>query len=133
MCLPFLKEKAEDFSDNIIYNMPDGVLVLNEELEVQQINRAARGILNIKHKSDILNAPVIRILNPSIYLEVMNTGKNVHNKLTYLTDNQRYVEETVINDKTYHIIFSNHARHYRRGKGKAEEGTGQPPDDGNHG
>ncbi len=106
MCLPFLKEKAEDFSDNIIYNMPDGVLVLNEELEVQQINRAARGILNIKHKSDILNAPVIRILNPSIYLEVMNTGKNVHNKLTYLTDYQRYVEETVIYDKTYHIIIS---------------------------
>lgn len=106
MCLPFLKEKAEDFSDNIIYNMPEGVLVLNEELEVQQINRAARGIFNIQHKSDILNAPVIRILNPSIYLEVMNSGQNVHNKLTYLTDYQRYVEETVIYDKTYHIIIS---------------------------
>ncbi len=106
MCLPFLKEKAEDFSDNIIYNMPDGVLVLNEELEVQQINRAARGILNIQHKSDILNAPVIRILNPSVYLEVMTSGMNVHNKLTYLTDYQRYIEETVIYDRTYHIIIS---------------------------
>ncbi len=106
MCLPFLKEKAEDFSDNIIYNMPDGVLVLNEELEVQQINRAARGILNIQHKSDILNAPVIRILNPSVYLEVMTSGKNVHDKLTYLADYQRYVEETVIYDRTYHIIIS---------------------------
>lgn len=106
MCLPFLKEKAEDFSDNIIYNMPDGVLVLNEELVVQQINRAARGILNIQNKSDILDAPVVRILNPAIYLEVMTSGRNVHDKITYLTDYQRYVEETVIYDRTYHIIIS---------------------------
>ncbi len=106
MCLPFLKEKAENFSDNIIYNMPNGVLVLNEELEVQQINRAARQILNIQHKSDILGAPVVRILNPAIYLEVMTSGRNVHDKLSYLADYERYVEETIIYDKTYHIIIS---------------------------
>lgn len=106
MCLPFLKEKAENFSDNIIYNMPNGVLVLNEDLEVQQINRAAREILNIKHKSDILGAPVVRILNPAIYLEVMTGGHNVHDKLTYLAEYQKYIEETIIYDKTYHIIIS---------------------------
>jgi iron only hydrogenase large subunit-like protein/uncharacterized Fe-S cluster-containing protein len=106
MCLPYLKEKAENFSDNIIFNMPNGVLVLNEELEVQQINRAARQILNIPHKSDILGAPVVRILNPGVYLEVMTSGHNIHDKLSYLADYQRYVEETIIYDRTYHIIIS---------------------------
>jgi iron only hydrogenase large subunit-like protein/uncharacterized Fe-S cluster-containing protein len=106
MCLPYLKEKAENFSDNIIYNMPNGVIVLNEELEVQQINRAAKQILNIKNKSDILGAPVIRILNPAIFLEVMTGGHNVHDKLTYLCEYQKYIEETIIYDKTYHIIIS---------------------------
>jgi iron only hydrogenase large subunit-like protein/uncharacterized Fe-S cluster-containing protein len=106
MCLPYLKEKAENFSDNILYNMPNGVLVLNEELEVQQINRAAKEILNIKNKGDILNSPVVRILNPAPYLEVMTNGRNIHDKLTYFADYQKYVEETVIYDKTYHIIIS---------------------------
>jgi Na+-translocating ferredoxin:NAD+ oxidoreductase RNF subunit RnfB len=106
MCLPYLKEKAENFSDNIIYNMPNGVLVLNEELEVQQINRAARQILNIQHKSDILGAPVVRILNPAAYLEVMTGGRNIHDKLSYLADYEKYVEETIIYDRTYHIIIS---------------------------
>lgn len=106
MCLPFLKEKAENFSDNIIYNMPNGVLVLNEELEVQQINRAAKSILNIKHKTDILGSPVVRVLNPGIYLEVMTSGRNVHDKLTYLAEYQKYIEETIIYDRTYHIIIS---------------------------
>lgn len=106
MCLPYLKEKAENFSDNIIYNMPNGVLVLNEDLEVQQINRAARQILNISNKRDILGAPVVRILNPAVYLEVMMGKRNIHDKHTYLAEYQKYVEETVIYDKTYHIIIS---------------------------
>ena len=106
MCLPFLKERAENFSDNILYHMPTGVLVINENLEVQQINRAAKQILNVKHRSDILNAPLVRILNPSLYLEVMTSGVNVHDKLTYLSDYGRYIEETVIYDRTYHIIIS---------------------------
>ena len=42
MCLPFLKEKAESFSDTIVNSSPNGLIVLNENLEVQQINRAAR-------------------------------------------------------------------------------------------
>jgi iron only hydrogenase large subunit-like protein/uncharacterized Fe-S cluster-containing protein len=106
MCLPFLKEKAENFSDNIIYNMPNGVIVLNEELEVQQINRASKQILNIVSKGDILGEPVMRILNPTVYLQVMTSGRNVRDKLTYLEDYQKYVEETIIYDKTYHIIIS---------------------------
>ena len=44
MCLPFLKEKAESFSDTIVKNTPNGLIVLNENLEVQQINDAARKI-----------------------------------------------------------------------------------------
>jgi iron only hydrogenase large subunit-like protein/uncharacterized Fe-S cluster-containing protein len=106
MCLPFLKEKAENFSDNIIYNMPNGIIVLNESLEVQQINRAARQILNIKNKNDILNTPVVRILNPAAYLDVITSNRNVFNKHSYLAEYQKYIEETIIYDKTYHIIIS---------------------------
>ena len=36
MCLPFLKEKAESFSDHIIQNTPNGIIVLNESLEVSR-------------------------------------------------------------------------------------------------
>ena len=50
MCLPFLKEKAESFSDNIVNNTPNGLIVLNEDLEVQQINNAARRIMNIRSR-----------------------------------------------------------------------------------
>lgn len=48
MCLPYLKEKAESFSDNIVNNSPNGIIVLNDKLEVQKINPAAMKIMNIR-------------------------------------------------------------------------------------
>ena len=54
MCLPFLKDKAESFSDTIINKHPNGIIVLNEDLEVQQINSAACHMMNIRHASDVL-------------------------------------------------------------------------------
>ena len=66
MCLPFLKDKAESFSDAMVNNTPNGLIVLNENLEVQQINNAARKIMNIRSASDVLGEPVVRILDPSV-------------------------------------------------------------------
>ena len=54
--------------------------MLNEDLIVQQINNAACEIMNIKNSSDILNSPVVRVLNPTEYLNVMDTKRNVHDK-----------------------------------------------------
>lgn len=106
MCLPFLKERAENFSDNIIYNMPNGVIVLNKELEIQQINRAAVQLLSVENSRDLINQPVMRILNPSVYFEVMTNARNIHDRLAYLEEYQKYIEETIIYDKTYQIIIS---------------------------
>ncbi|MDE6598485.1 MAG: 4Fe-4S binding protein [Oscillospiraceae bacterium] len=106
MCLPYLKEKAESFSDNIINNTPNGILVLNEDFEVQLINKAACNMMNIKNQSDVLGCPVIRILNPTEYMNVLDNNRNVYEKKTYLAEYQLYVEETIIYDRNYHIIMS---------------------------
>lgn len=105
MCLPFLKEKAESFSDNIIKNTPNGIIVLNESLEVQQINSAARSIMNIRNTSDVLGDQVVRIMDPQIFLEVLQSGINIHDKKMYLAEYRRFVEMTVIYDKSYHILM----------------------------
>lgn len=105
MCLPFLKEKAENFSNNIINNTPNGIIVLNESLEVQQINKAARNIINLKNPSDVLGSQVICILDPTDFLQVKNTGKNIHDKKVYLAEYNKYVEETIIHDKEYNMIM----------------------------
>ena len=105
MCLPFLKEKAESFSDNIVNNTPNGLIVLNDQLEVQQINNAAREIMNIRSASDVLGEPVVQIMDPSVFFQVQTTGRDVRAQHTYLPEYKKFVEQTVVYDKEYHLLI----------------------------
>ncbi len=104
MCLPFLKDKAENFSDTIVNSNPEGILVLNEKLEVQQINAAAQKIMNLRSSSIILGDQVIRVLDPTVFEEVLRTGRNVYDQRVYLAEYKRYVEQTVIHDREAHLL-----------------------------
>ena len=105
MCLPFLKDKAESFSDTIVKNTPNGLIVLNENLEVQQINNAARKIMNIRAASDVLGEPVVRILDPTVFVQVRNSGRSVRNQRTYLAEYKKYVEQTVVYDSDSRMLI----------------------------
>ncbi len=105
MCLPFLKDKAESFSDTIVKNTPNGLIVLNENLEVQQINNAARKIMNIRTASDVLGEPVVRILDPTVFLQVKNSGRTVRDQRTYLAEYKKYVEQTVVYDPDSRMLI----------------------------
>ena len=98
MCLPFLKDKAESFSDTIVKNTPYGLIVLNENLEVQQVNNAARKIMNIRDASDVLGEPVVRILDPTVFMQVKSTGRTVRDQRKYLAEYRKCVEQTVVYD-----------------------------------
>ena len=104
MCLPYLKDKAESFSDCIVSNTPNGLIVLNENLEVQQINDAARKIMNIRSASDVLGDQVIRILDPGVFVQVLNTKRSVRDNRIYLAEYKKYVEQTIVYDATYHLL-----------------------------
>ena len=105
MCLPYLKDKAESFSDTIVKNTPNGIIVLNEDLEVQQINAAARKILNIRNASDVMGEPVVRILDPMIFMNALESRMGILEQREYLVEYKRYVEETVIHDKESRLLI----------------------------
>jgi iron only hydrogenase large subunit-like protein/uncharacterized Fe-S cluster-containing protein len=105
MCLPFLKEKAESFSDNIIRNTPNGILVLNELFEVQQINNAAMKLLNVRRASDVLGEQVVRIMDPTDFIAVKQTGVAIHEKKVFLAEYDKHAEISIIYDKVFRILM----------------------------
>ena len=105
MCLPYLKDKAESFSDTIVKNTPNGLIVLNEKLEVQQINTAMLHIMNLRNANDVLGEPVVRILDPSVFMQVLHTGREVREQKVYLPQYKRYVEQTVIHDQESRMLI----------------------------
>lgn len=105
MCLPYLQKKAEGFSDRIVNNTPNGIIVLNDTFEVQQINEAAMDIMHIRSASDVLGEHVVRIMDPKVFYEVQKTRFNVHNRRVYLAEYKRYVELTVVYDTDNHLYI----------------------------
>ncbi len=105
MCLPFLKEKAESFSDNIIKSTPNAIIVLNDSYEVQQINASACKMFNINNPRDVIDDQVVNILDPLPFMEVYQKGRNIFDKTVYLAEYQKYVNQTIIFDKSYNIFI----------------------------
>ena len=105
MCLPFLKDKAESFSDAIVKNTPNGLIVLNEQLEVQQINDAARNMMNIRSANDIVGDQVVRILDPAVFMNVLRDKRNVRDERVYLAEYRRYVEQSVVYDQDSRLLI----------------------------
>ncbi len=105
MCLPFLKDKAESFSDTIVKNTPNGLIVLNEDLEVQQINDAAMRIMNIRSDRDILGDMVVRVLDPTPFINVKMTGLDLRDQQVYLAEYKKYVEQSIVYDKDSRLLI----------------------------
>ncbi|MDY3889500.1 MAG: [Fe-Fe] hydrogenase large subunit C-terminal domain-containing protein [Bacilli bacterium] len=105
MCLPYLMEKSQSFANNIVYNTPNGLMVLDENLNVQLMNRAMCSLIGIKNKEYILGGNVTSILDPSAFYDALE-GKIVHGKKEYLAEYDKYVETTVVYDEQFHILIS---------------------------
>ena len=106
MCLPFLKEKAESFSDTIIHNTPTAILVMDEDLIVQQINPSAVRMFKLRDAKDILHEHVVRILNPQNYQMIVNAALHTQSLKHYLPDYGLYVDETILYDRQYHVVIT---------------------------
>ncbi|MBO7663171.1 MAG: histidine kinase [Clostridia bacterium] len=96
MCLPYLMEKAENVSDTIARNSPNGIIMLNDQLEVQQINPSALRILNLRSDTDVLGDQVIRILDPTPFIKVKNTGRGIFHQRIYLAEYGCTVQQTIV-------------------------------------
>ena len=105
MCLPYLMEKAQSFSNNIVYNTPNGLMVLDENLNIQLMNKAMLSLLEIKSKEYIIGKSVTTILEPDLYALSLS-GETIKAKKQYLAEYDKYVEETIIHDSKFHIIIS---------------------------
>lgn len=104
MCLLFLMEKAQSFSDKVVANTPNGLMVLNEDLEIQLINNAMCGIVEIPDSTYALNKNVTTILDPEDFCRALG-GEKIFSKKSYLNDYDKYVENTIVYDEKFHVLI----------------------------
>ncbi len=103
MCLPFMKERAESFSNQIINITPNAILAVDMDLKVQQINQAACNIFQLTQE-DILNQPVSRILDEFDFVHMLTSNEEKHEKNTYLAEYNAYLNQIFLYDKASSMV-----------------------------
>lgn len=105
MCLPYLMEKAESFSDDIVSNSPNGILVLDESLNIQTLNKTMCRIINIEKPSFVIHKNVSSILDPTDFCRALG-GEMVFRRKSYLSEYDKYIENTIVYDEKFHVLIS---------------------------
>ncbi|MBR5156475.1 MAG: 4Fe-4S dicluster domain-containing protein [Clostridia bacterium] len=105
MCLPFMMEKAESFSDKIIMMTPNAIMVLDDKLNVQQMNRSAKRLFNLPASLNVKNMPAKDIIDTKPYSIILSSGQKRLEQRRYLADYNKYVKESILYDKDHKIII----------------------------
>lgn len=103
MCIPYMRELAESMSNTVVENAPTGILMIDNQLNIQQYNPFAGRLLNLNE--DFIGQPVNCILPSTDFEEVLTSGKNIlHHKQVY--DKMGLVlEQTVVLVSNSHLLF----------------------------
>ena len=104
MCLPYLMEKAASLSDKIVSNTPNGLMVLDNDLNIQLINRPMCRIVGSVSPEAVIGTQVTAILDPFDYLDALQ-GERVFMKKEYLSEYDKYVENTVVYDEKFNVLI----------------------------
>lgn len=104
-CLFLAKDLSESLLDHIIYENPNGVIVIDEFLKIRKINNAAKKLFNIREFSDVSGKQISDWMDISNFRQVLNTRNNIINQNTYLDNFDKYVDLTVIYNNDYNMLI----------------------------
>ena len=106
MCLPYMRERAENMSYEIIKRSPNGIVVIDQDFKIIDINQQAKSLLGIKYfkakESDILN-----FLDADIdFIMALNEKKNIREKQIKISKTDSYIELSINYIKEHNIMFA---------------------------
>lgn len=103
MCLPYMREKAETMSYEIIHNSPNGIILVDSDLSIVDMNQKAKDMLGVT-VDEVKGTPLVDYYNPTDFLTAMTDKTQVNSEV--LLDKTNIVANTTITYlKEYNVMF----------------------------
>ncbi len=104
ICLPYMRERAESMSYEIIRNSPQGIIVLDEDMNIMDINATAKELLGIE-ESNLKGRPAIDFFNPIDYMIALNEKRNLERKKVHIPKTNSYIDLSITLLANQHVLF----------------------------
>ena len=105
MCIPYMRTRAESMSYEIIQNSPNGILILDYDLRISELNGLARKILGIT-ETDPKGLYIYECINADAFVMALNGGKNVVKKHMFIEQTKRYANMNIVLLPEHKILFA---------------------------
>ena len=95
MCVPYMRARAESMSYEIIQTSPNGIVLLDNDLNIMEINGKAKELLGIR-EGEVRGKGIFHYFNPTDFVLAAADNKNLYNKKVLLERTNSWVELTII-------------------------------------
>jgi iron only hydrogenase large subunit-like protein/uncharacterized Fe-S cluster-containing protein len=104
MCVPYMRERAESMSYEVIQRSPNGIVLLDSELKVSECNDKFKemfSLTNVKIKGKLAT----EFFDTSKYYEVLTNKVEFINQKEYVKTTNKYLESSIISLPKEKMVF----------------------------
>ncbi|MCK9302398.1 MAG: [Fe-Fe] hydrogenase large subunit C-terminal domain-containing protein [Bacteroidales bacterium] len=103
MCLPYMRERTESMSYEIIQNSPEGIIVVDNKYNISEINSKALQLLGI-HNENVKGKCATDFFNSDV-IDMSNVEKSVEKQRIYIEPTNSYIDLSINILKGHNAIF----------------------------
>ncbi len=104
MCLPFLMAKAQNFSDTIVEESENAILVLNESFGIELANPAMARLVGALSPLDLKGKMINAIMDPEPFALALG-GEILKDRKLYLAEYGKYLISTITYEERFHVLI----------------------------
>jgi len=104
MCLPYMRERAESFSNIVINATPNAIVVLDQNLNIQDLNYSAEKLIG-KSIEDIKGNHIYTIMFCDDFQLVSEAKQDIVNKKFYYEEFDVSMEQSILYLEDQHLIL----------------------------
>ena len=105
MCIPYMREKQENYANIIIDAMPGLLVTIDYDFNIIQMNKAAQDLFDISRKKHLLGKPVGEIIDDYSMINMIAFNREIIQDCIYLGEQKRYIERVLTNDRKNKLIL----------------------------
>lgn len=106
MCLPYMRERAETMSYEIIQNSPNGIVVVDKSFNITEINAKAKSLLGIHAFRPKESCILDYIKDNEDFIEALTKDKNIYSKKIKIDATNSYVELSITHIEKQNVMFA---------------------------
>lgn len=104
MCVPYMRERAESMSYEVIQNSPNGIVLVDNDLKIAEINQRALDLLGLS--GNVKGELIFNYLDPTDFVLAQTEEKNLYRKKLHIEKTDSWVEYSVILLKKQKMLFA---------------------------